>query len=428
MRVTALTLLGLLSLPAPAWAGELLLRGLTLQLAEPQVVVSRAEILLDNRGVIRCLSGDVAGVRPPSVQVRPCQEQAGKTAEVRDFAGKGIAIPNLIEPYNELGLVEIEAEEESSDGATPKLANAAQVRAVDGIRLNSRAIEAAQQAGVGVVAVHPLGSGLITGQSAVLRTCGATVDQAIIRSPVAVHASIGHAAKREDQLTGSRSGQLAKLRDLLLQGQRLAKAAVGKQKVTPAQEESLQRLRDDPSLAPLAEVMAGRLPLVVHADHADDIGAVLRLQRELGFRLQIAGGAEAHLAAAALAAQHVPVILTPGSARPNDFARLRATDQNARLLLQAGVTVIVATEHAYDARNLRWALGLLVQQGVPWADALRMGTVAAAQVLGLDTQVVAIAPGLPSNFTVFDGDPLSYDGHVVWTSCGGDVWPQPRQR
>ncbi|MBI5609342.1 MAG: amidohydrolase family protein [Deltaproteobacteria bacterium] len=428
MRLTALAMATALSLPASAQAGEVLLRGLTLHLVEPAATVQNAEILLDDRGVVRCLSGDVTGARPPSVQAKPCREQAGSTAEVRDFGGKGVAIPNLIEPYNQLGLVEIEAEEESADGSTHRLANAAQVRAIDGIRLNSRAIQAAQQAGVGIAAVHPLGSSLITGQSAALRTCGATVDQAIIRSPVAVHARIGHAAKRDDQVTGSRSGQLAKLRELLLQGQRLAKAASSKQKLSPAQDDSLQRLRDDPSLPPLAEVMAGKLPLVVHADHADDIAAVLRLQRELGFRLQIAGGAEAHLAAAALAAQQVPVILTPGSARPNDFARLRATDQNARLLLQAGATVAIATEHTYDARNLRWELGLLVQQGVAWAAALRIGTLTAAQLLGLDPQVVAIAPGLPANFTVFDGDPLTYDGHAVWTSCGGTVWPQPRQR
>ncbi len=419
-------ILAALLLPAPALASETLLRGLTMHLPAAEIVLHNAEILIDSTGSVRCLSGEAPRL-PVFAQAKPCHEGATEPIII-DFAGKGVAIPNLIEPLTHLGLLEVDAEDESTDGATGKLANTAQIRAIDGVRSNSRAIVAAQQAGVGIAVVYPLGNGLVTGQSAALRTCGGGIDQAIIRSPIAVHARIGHEVKHDDLLTGSRSGQLAQLRSLLGQAQRLAKAQKSKVKGTPAEEQSLQQLRDDASLQPLVEVMAGRLPLLVYADNADDIAAVLRLQRELGFRLQIAGGAEAYLVATELAAQHVPVILTPVVARPNDFAHLRAVDDAALRLQQAGVELLIASDDTHNVRNLRWNLGLVVHQGVPWAAALRMATVDAARVLGLEPSVVAIAPGLPANFTVFDGDPLTYDGHVVWTSCGGTLWPQPQQR
>ncbi len=50
------------------------------------------------------------------------------------------------------------------------------------------------------------------------------------------------------------------------------------------------------------------IPVVAHVNQADQIASVVRLKKDLGFRLIIMGGAEAHLVSSLLASADVPVI------------------------------------------------------------------------------------------------------------------------
>lgn len=369
-------------------------------------------------GVIRCV-----GLRQGPAGSAICPPAPG--ARTLDYAGKGVLIPGLVESLSRLGLYEIDAEESSHDGTAARQSNNAAVRAVDGVSLGSRAVAATRKGGVGIAVVRPQGNALITGQSVAFRTLSTGVDQALIAASVAVHVQLGQEAKRDEALVGSRSGQMAALRDLMTRTKRLA----GSPKKLPAgaEGEILARLREDPGLLALVPVVLGRQPLVVHAHRAEDIASALRLQRELGVPMVIAGGAEAHVVADQLAKQGVAVLLQV-RVKPYDFQTLRARDDAAAQLAKAGVTLALASGDSHNARNLRWEAGYAVAQGLPWQQALDGVTRVVAEVLRLPAGTATLATGQLANLAVYDGDPLSLISRVQLVVVGETVEENPQQR
>lgn len=326
-----------------------------------------------------------------------------------------------------MGLYEVDAEGSSHDGTAARQTNNAAVRALDGVTMASRAMAAARKAGVLAAVVRPQGHALIGGQSVAFRTLGTTVEHALIAASAAVHVHLGQEAKRDEPLVGSRSGQIAALRAILTQAQRLA-AWPATKKLPPGPEgDRLARLREDPALLALVPVVARKQPLVVHAHRADDIAAALRVQKEFALQMVIADGAEAHVVADLLAKQSVPVLLQV-RVRPYDFSTQRARDDSAAALVAAGVTVALASGESHNARNLRWEAGYAVTQGLAWQQALDGVTRLPAEILGLPSGTGTLTVGQLAAFAVYDGDPLSLTSHVQLVVLGDSVELAPQQR
>jgi imidazolonepropionase-like amidohydrolase len=344
-----------------------------------------------------------------------------------DFSADGIVTPGFIETLAHIGQVEVDAEDGSHDGIAAKDSNQAHLQAVDGVAMASRAMSAARLGGVTTVVVRPLGGALVSGQSAAFRTSGLTVDVALVQAPVAVNVNLGEDARQDMPLVGARSGQVALLRGLLANAKKLADADHKKIKEA-AEKDAIQRLRDDPGIAALAElVWRQKLPIAIHAHRSDEIAAALRLQRELGFRLVILGGAEAHMLAQELAAQKVPVVLGPVRVAPFGWNTRQARPDAAAILHKAGVQLALATADTHNARNLRFEAGFAAANGLPADVALAATTREAAAIFGLPG-VGTLAVGQIADFAVFDGDPLAYSGHTKFVSAAGEALDAPQQR
>ena len=118
------------------------------------------------------------------------------------------------------------------------------------------------------------------------------------------------------------------------------------------------------------------MPLIVSAHRASDIEAVLRIADDYGLDLVVSGGSEAWLVADRIAAAGVPVILKPLNSSPEGFDRLGARFDNAALLHEAGVEVVVGSFDSHNARWLTLEAGNAVRFGLPWEIALRAVTLA----------------------------------------------------
>jgi imidazolonepropionase-like amidohydrolase len=450
MRLTPL--LGLLVLLAPhvAAAGDFAVVGGTVHTLQPGAPSLPDGVVVVRDGKIACV-----GVRKANVHAghellgKACELPAGAT--VVDATG-GLVTPGFVEAMGRVGQVEVDAEDSSHDGVARRGLNQAHVRAIDGVRLQSRATDAARRGGVTTVVVRPLGAALVVGQSAAFRTAGVVVDDALVQATVAVHVVLGDEGKHDEPLLGSRSGQFAQLRSLLERAGRLAKADATPAPPSPppgkakgrtardhsasaqptrepaAEQQSLQQLRDDPAVVALAPVMAGKLPLVVHVHRADDIASVLRLRAELKFELVIAGGAEAHVVASRLAEANVAVVVGPVRVAPYTFATARAELANAAKLHAAGVKIALAMAGTHDLRNLRWEVGFAVGAGLPWVVALAAVTRTPAELLHLPAGVGTLTEGGPADLVVFDGDPFTLASHIRAVSTGGQLERDPRQR
>ena len=168
-------------------------------------------------------------------------------------------------------------------------------------------------------------------------------------------------------------------------------------------------------LAALGPVVDGTLPLLVEVHRAADIEAVLALARDLKLRLAILGGAEAWMVAPQLAAAKVPVFTTALDNIPTSFASLGQRQENAALLREAGVSVVlIAGEgESFNVRNLRQQAGNAVAYGLSWDEALRAVTAAPAEALGVADRIGTLAPGRDANLVVWDGDPFEFATRAV---------------
>ncbi|HMR76788.1 MAG TPA: amidohydrolase family protein, partial [Polyangiaceae bacterium] len=161
------------------------------------------------------------------------------------------------------------------------------------------------------------------------------------------------------------------------------------------------------------DVLARKLPLVVHADAASDIQRVIELAQRLSLNVVIASGAEAWKQAKQLAAAKIPVIVDPLNNLPASFASRGARADSAKLLTDAGVRVAFSTFESHNVRKLRQAAGNAVRAGLSHDRALEAVTLAPAQIFGQDRSVGRVEPGKVANLVLWSGDPFELSTRVV---------------
>ncbi|MGH2670976.1 MAG: amidohydrolase family protein, partial [bacterium] len=159
-----------------------------------------------------------------------------------------------------------------------------------------------------------------------------------------------------------------------------------------------------------------------------DILAVLRLAAEQRLKLVLVGAAEGWMVARQIAEAKVPVALDPSANLPG-FESLGTTFENAARLQRGGVTVLLASFEAHNARDLRNEAGVAVSYGMPWEAALEALTRAPAKVWGTADRYGTLEAGKEADVVVWSGDPfeLLTSAERVFVK-GREVPPDTRQR
>jgi len=381
MKKLAILLLALLAAVPAAAQQTVVITGATIHTLGPQGTIKNGTIVIED-GKIRAV-----GVSVPV------------PAAARRIDARGrIVTPGLFDSFSQLGLVEVDAVQDTVETHSEDDRVTAAFRAADAINPRSMLIPVNRIEGLTRLVAAPLpGRSLIAGQGAVIDLGGP--GDYIVRSPAAMFATLGAGGA---QLSGrSRANALLRLREAL-------RDALDYEVHRKAYEQgdrreySLSRL----DLEALIPVARGELPLVVTVHQASDIEATLRLARELKLKLILAGAAEGWRVAARIAAAKVPVLVNPLQDLPDSFATLNATLENAARLHKAGVTVAFMTGEAHNSRNIRQAAGNAVAYGLPWEDALAAMTIVPARVWGIADRYGTLEPGKDADVVIWDGDPL----------------------
>jgi imidazolonepropionase-like amidohydrolase len=164
--------------------------------------------------------------------------------------------------------------------------------------------------------------------------------------------------------------------------------------------------------APAAELEAllpalrGQVPTLVAANRRIDIENALRLARRYRLKLVLSGAVEGWQLATAIAAAGAAVVVEPNRDIPS-FDGLGARLDNATLLREAGVKVVIAQGDPGGERNLRFAAGNAVRNGLTWDDALKAVTLWPAEAFGL-AQYGSLAIGKVGNVVIWSGDPFEF--------------------
>ena len=328
-------------------------------------------------------------------------------AERVDATGKWVT-PGFINASTTLGVVEIGAVAETRDvSARGRDAVAAAFTVWDGLNPASMLLAPARNEGITTVGVVPSG-GLIAGQAAMIDLVSGTVTDMVRRAPVAMVATMTPPGGQGD-VPASRGELQVRLREILTDVR-----AYQRNRAAYERNASRELAVSRADLEALIPVLQGRVPMMVAADRASDIDAALRLSRDFGFRLIIAGGAEAWQVADRLKAAGVPVLTGAMNNIPTGFTTLGTRQENVGLLRRAGVAVVVignaggGDEEAFNVRNVRYEAGNAVAYGATWDDALRALTLTPAEVFGVADRVGSLTPGKDANVVVWNGDPFEF--------------------
>jgi imidazolonepropionase-like amidohydrolase len=179
----------------------------------------------------------------------------------------------------------------------------------------------------------------------------------------------------------------------------------------------------------LADVLSGKVPLLVTAHRSYDILTAIRVGKEFGLKLVLDGAAEAYLVMDQVKASGYPVILHPTMMRSFGEAENLSLETASRLR-QAGIPFALQSGFEAYVPKTRVALfeaGVAAANGLRFEDALASITIDAARILGIDKRVGSLEPGKDADIALYDGDPFEYTSHCTGVILNGRVVSEARQ-
>jgi|SRR5881394_747959 len=363
---------------------------------------------------IAITGGTVYPVSGPKIENATVLIQGGRIAAVGtnvavpagatriDATGKWVT-PGLIDGAGNMGLREISAVQNTSEGTLRGDEVAAAFNVAEGLNPASALIPVTRVEGVTTTLAVP-GGDLIWGQAVLIDLDGTTIEAMVAKSPVGVVADLSEASKATGG--GSRAGVAQRLRRVFND------ALEYERRRTDYSRAQMQALSASPAdLEALLPVLHGRLPLMVVANRRSDIETALRIAREYKLHLILSGAAEGWEIADKIAAAGVPVLVEPMDNIPG-YDALGIRYENAGLLAKAGVKVSLMETQTENSRNLRQQAGNAVAYGMTWEQALRAVTLSPAEAFGVGSQYGSLEAGKVANVVVWTGDPFEFSTGV----------------
>lgn len=365
--------LGLVSLSTQA--DDLLIRGATLHTMGEKGVIENADILIRD-GVIKSIGRNVRD----------------RTDEMTIIEAEGRPVtPGFFAGISGIGITEVSAVDETVDNALKSLNIAPmhpEFEVATAYNPHSSLVPVTRIEGYSFTLLSASVSGsLLGGQGRIVALDG---DYDSFQGAPVLFVDIG--GRAASRTGGSRAGQWMLLRQLMREAQDgLEAGETGL--LTPEGRSVLQDFMD-----------GGRV--IFSVNRASDILRVLAFAEEMGVQAVIAGGAEAWMVAAEIAAAKVPVLLNPFENLPSSFDALGARLDNAALLQAAGIDIAMAGSGSHNARKLRQMAGNAVANGLPYEAALASLTANPAMIFGVEDAQGRIVADRPANLVLWSGDPL----------------------
>jgi imidazolonepropionase-like amidohydrolase len=387
--------------PAPAQEGAVVIHNVTVHTISGESIA---------HGRLRFVDGRIVAVGGEEVSL--------EGARAIDGEGRHL-YPGFVSARTTLGLVEVGAVRATVDLAETGAINP-NIRAEVGINPDSELIPVARAGGVLSALVVPQAGqhGVIAGTSALVQLDGWTWDDMTLRAPVAMHLYWPSVqlppwlpdAVRKQAEEAARAKHKA-LEEAISDARAYAHAA-------DADALGATDLRWE-AMRPL---LAGKLPLFVHADDVADILAALDFARKEELRVVLVGAQDAWRVVDRLREQEVAVIASGAHWLPRRRGDAVQTPfELLAVLHRAGVSFALASSgrDSTNERNLPFDAATAVAYGLPREEALKAITLYPAQLLGAGDRLGSLEPGKDATFMLVEGDPLEIRSSIVAAWIGG---------
>ena len=365
--------------------------------------------------------GDVAIENGKIVAVG--QSLSCSDAEVRDVTGMTV-MPGIVDPHCHIGMWEDAMGFEGADGNECTNPITPELRAIDAINPYDRCFEEAAAGGVTTCVTGPGSANVIGGQFVAIKTYGDSVEDMVLRFPVAVKAAFGENPKRvyngKNQTPSTRMATAALMRKALVEAQEY--------------NEKLEKGKADPEKMPernlgkeiLARVIRRELPMKIHAHRADDILTAIRICREFKLRYTLDHCTEGYLITdklkEALGEDCEGIIVGPLLTDRSKIELKNLSFKAPKVLEQAGIEYAMMTDHPVTPEQyLPICTAVAVREGASEEGALKAITINAAKITGIADRVGSIEVGKDADIAVFSGHPFDFRSRCVLTLVNGKV-------
>src|SRR5579885_3445059 len=405
----------------PRYLGLLLLfacsAALAQQAAHNDVVIKNAIVMTVTHGTIA--NGSVY-VKDGKIAAVGKDVNAPASATVVDAGGKYLT-PGLIDSHSHIALDE--DVNEATSPITP------QMMMIDAFDYQDKAIYRVLAGGVTTSLLLHGSANMIGGQAVVIKhKYGLNRDAMLFPgAPQSIKFASGENPKRvygsRDQLPSTRMGNFEVQREALVSAQDYmrewddynAKVKRGDKDISPPKR--------DLKLDALSDVLRGKLLVQIHCYRADELLTEMAMAKEFGYKLRAFHHAlEAYKVADQLAAANI------GIATFADWWGYKqeawdAIPWNAVMCMRKGVHVAIKSDSGDFARRLNQEAGKTIRYGGATEDeALKMITLNAAWIIGVDDKVGSIDVGKDADLVIWDGHPLSSSAVPSKVLIDGDVY------
>ena len=329
--------------------------------------------------------------------------------ETMDGTGKWVT-PGLFAPFSRIGLVEVNAEARTNDVSADEANTSVSNRASDSFNPKTPVIGNTRVEGIThIVSAPGTGENIFGGIGLVANTTG---DFDSVETDLAfMNISLGEGGA--DTAGGSRSASMNQLRAALDDAGAYPSRYSG-----PEDGDALTR-RD---AAALFRAARGQLPIIIGADRAVDLINIIKLKKDYGLDVIVAGAAEGWMVADELKAAGIRVMVDPHENLPGSFDMVGARLDNVVILDEAGVDYAIMTRSAgltHNVRVLSQHAGNAVGAGLSWDKAF--AAISSTPARWFKTKSGQLSTGADATLVVWDGDPLEVSTGALAVYINGEA-------
>jgi imidazolonepropionase-like amidohydrolase len=384
--------------------------------APHDLVIKNATVMTVTHGNIKNGSIYIKGGKIAAVG-----EQVNAPADVAvvDAGGKYLT-PGIVDSHSHIAL-----DSDVNEATSPITPHMLMKDAFD---YQDKAIYRALAGGVTTSLLLHGSANMIGGQSIVIKhKYGAGRDEMLFpNAPGSIKFASGENPKRvyggREQLPSTRMGNFAVQREALVQAQDYMREWDAYNEKVKRGDKDAAAPKHDLKLEALANVLRGKLMVQIHCYRADEMLTEIAMAKEFGYKIRAFHHAlEAYKVADKIAAENI------GIATFSDWWGYKqeawdAIPWNAVIAMRKGVRVAIKSDSEdYTRRLNQEAAKTMRYGGATEEEALKMITLNAAWIVGVDDRVGSIEVGKDADLVIWDGYPLSSYGVPEKVLIDGEV-------
>ena len=346
--------------------------------------------------------------------------EAPPTAKVIDATGKWV-MPGIIDSHSHTAL-----DDDVNEATSPIVPH---MRMEDAFQYTDKAIYRSLAGGVTTSLLLHGSANMIGGQALVIKhKYGLGREQMIFPgAPRSIKFASGENPKRvygsRQQLPSTRMGNFAVQRQALEEGREYMRDWDAYDAKVKAGDKDAKAPKRDLKLEALADILRGKFLVQIHCYRADEFLTEMSIAHEFGYKIRAFHHAlEMYKVADKVAAEDI------GIATFSDWWGYKheafdAIPWNAVMSMRKGVRVAIKSDSNDFARRLNQEAAKAMRYGGATEDeALRMITLNAAWIVGVDDRVGSLDVGKDADITIWNHHPLSNYALVDQVLIDGDVY------